>query len=351
MTTTLNATLNKARIAKDDEFYTQLPTVSDEMHAYFNYNPDVFRDKTILLPADDPEWSAFTKFFAQKFDQFGIRKLISTSFNPGGRGKVYTLTRETRAHQTSLDDLSWDDLKDSGDFRSSEVTAIRDEVDMVITNPPFSLFIEFIDWITEANKDFSVIGSINNVSYNNVSTLICDNKVWLGATGNGADMVFGVPPHSIVNESYAAKAARLGYNEETARRLGFNGKYTRLGNACWFTNIEHGKRHLPARNNSLDYNKRFMKEAAKKDCYTEYDNYDAIEVPYVKVIPSDYDGIMGVPLSYLHKHCPEQHKILGITANRTTPAVEACKKPGQPKHDRPYVNGRRLQARIFIRAI
>ena len=196
-------------------------------------------------------------------------------------------------------------LNGDGDFRSKEVTELRNEADFIITNPPFSLFREFLAWIVEAGKKFAVIGNMNAITYKEVFPLIKDNKVWLGATGNGNDMVFGVPEGAKVDEKDRAKAARLGYV----------GNYTRLGNSCWFTSIEHGRRHEPLSLMSMADNLRFSKhkELKGKAAYDRYDNYDAIEVPFTDAIPSDYEGVMGVPISFLIKYCPEQFKILGIT--------------------------------------
>ena len=204
-----------------------------------------------------------------------------------------------------VDCLEWKYMDGDGDFRSKEVTELRNEADFIITNPPFSLFREFLAWIVEAGKKFAVIGNMNAITYKEVFPLIKDNKVWLGATGNGNDMVFGVPDGAKVDEKDKAKAARLGYV----------GNYTRLGNSCWFTSIEHGRRHEPLPLMSMADNLRFSKhkELKGKAAYDRYDNYDAIEVPFTDAIPSDYDGVMGVPISFLIKYCPEQFEILGIT--------------------------------------
>ena len=192
-----------------------------------------------------------------------------------------------------------------GDFRSKEVTELRNEADFILTHPPFSLCREFLAWIVEAGKKFAVIGNMNAITYKEVFPLIKDNKVWLGATGNGNDMVFGVPDGAKVDEKDKAKAARLGYV----------GNYTRLGNSCWFTSIEHGRRHEPLPLMSMADNLRFSKhkELKGKAAYDRYDNYDAIEVPFTDAIPSDYDGVMGVPISFLIKYCPEQFEILSST--------------------------------------
>ena len=327
-----NTNLKEAKAAKNDEFYTQFHDIEIEMNAYLEYDPDVFRGKIVLLPCDDPEWSNFTRYFAAKFDELGLKKLISTSYAPDSKkyktpyqpslfeqeapqfdpskaqvkGKIFILERDKSGDgRINIDDLEWKYMEGDGDFRSKEVTELRNEADFIITNPPFSLFREFLAWIVEAGKKFAVIGNMNAITYKEVFPLIKDNKVWLGATGNGNDMVFGVPEGAKVDEKDRAKAARLGYV----------GNYTRLGNSCWFTSIEHGRRHEPLSLMSMADNLRFSKhkELKGKAAYDRYDNYDAIEVPFTDAIPSDYEGVMGVPISFLIKYCPEQFKILGIT--------------------------------------
>ena len=218
---------------------------------------------------------------------------------------------ENRDNRVDINDLQWQYLDGDGDFRSDEVRKLRDEADIIITNPPFSLFREFLAWIIEANKQFSIIGNMNAITYKEVFPLIASNQIWLGATGNGVDMVFGVPEGATVKESDKEKAARLGYV----------GNFTRLGNSCWFTNLEHGRRHQPLPLMTMEQNLKFSKhkEIRGKDHYEHYDNYDAIEVPYTDAIPSDYDGVMGVPISFLDKYCPEQFVVLGIMQRNDDP--------------------------------
>lgn len=324
-----NSNLSKAKSAKNDEFYTQYADIQKEVNAYLEYNPDVFRGKTILLPCDDPEWSNFTRFFAQNFEEFGLKKLISTSYAPESKkilswqptlfetenpnydadksktqGKIFVLDHDTNANGTiDIDDLEWSYLQGDGDFRSAEVKALRDEADIIITNPPFSLFREFLAWIVEADKSFCIIGNMNAITYKEVFPLIKGNKLWIGATGNGSDMVFAVPEGTVVAESDRQKAARMGYV----------GNYTRLGNSCWFTNLEHGRRHQPIQLMSMEDNLKFSKhKEIKEKGYQKYDNYDAIEVSFTDAIPSDYEGMMGVPISFLDKYCPEQFEIIGV---------------------------------------
>ena len=339
-----NTNLKEAKAAKNDEFYTQFHDIEIEMNAYLEYDPDVFRGKIVLLPCDDPEWSNFTRYFAAKFDELGLKKLISTSYAPDSKkyktpyqpslfekeapqfdpskaqvkGKIFILERDKSGDgRINIDDLEWKYMDGDGDFRSKEVTELRNEADFIITNPPFSLFREFLAWIVEAGKKFAVIGNMNAITYKEVFPLIKDNKVWLGATGNGNDMVFGVPDGAKVDEKDKAKAARLGYV----------GNYTRLGNSCWFTSIEHGRRHEPLPLMSMADNLRFSKhkELKGKAAYDRYDNYDAIEVPFTDAIPSDYEGVMGVPISFLIKYCPEQFEILGITDRQNTSCLRTKK--------------------------
>lgn len=361
-----NGNLTRAKKAKNDEFYTQYHDIEKEINAYIEYNPDVFRGKTILLPCDDPEWSNFTKYFAQNFEKFGIKKLISTSYaidskNKGresdekleyqstlfesadkkfdkgksrARGKIFILDRDTDGDgDIDIDDLQWEYLGGDGDFGSEEVTKLRDEADIIITNPPFSLFRDFLAWIVEADKDFVIIGNMNAITYKEVFPLIKENKMWLGATGNGSDMVFEVPEGAEVAEKDREKAARLGYV----------GDYTRLGNSCWFTTIDHGRRHEPLPLMTMEKNLQFNKQIQNSDtAYKKYDNYDAIEVPYTNAIPSDYSGVMGVPISFLDKYNPDQFDLLG--SNRGVDQdPEGVYGRGS------YIDGKETFKRIFIK--
>lgn len=336
-----NSHLTAAKSAKNDEFYTQWADIEREMNAYLEFDPDVFRDKVILHPCDDPEWSNFTKFFALHFVDFGLKKLISTSFapnsNPAGEfyqptlfetedpkfdatktrvnGKKFVLERKDINGDgvVNIDDLQWDYLKGDGDFRSPEVTALRDEADFVITNPPFSLFRQFVGWVVAANNQFAMIGSSNATTYKEVFPLVKNNKLWKGATGNDTDMVFGVPKGVPIKEADRLKAERLGYPSDGER------DYTRHGNSCWFTNIEHGRRHEPLQlmtmADNLKFNKKLIRSLSGATDYLRYVNYDAIEVPFIDAIPSDYDGVMGAPITFLDRYNPDQFEIVGTNDN------------------------------------
>ena len=321
-----NTNLKEAKAAKNDEFYTQFHDIEIEMNAYLEYDPDVFRGKTVLLPCDDPEWSNFTRYFAAKFDELGLKKLISTSYAPDSKkyktpyqpslfeqdapqfdptkaqvkGKIFILDHDHSGDgRINIDDLEREYMEGDGDIRSKEVTDLRDEADFIITNPPFSLFRDFLAWIMEGNKKFIIIGNMNCITYKEVFPLIKDNKVWMGPPFPGGNAYF----RPATQNEYAAGV----YDEST--------NLVKFRNCIWLTNVDHGRRHQPLVLMTMADNLRYSKhkELKGKVAYDHYDNYDAIEVPFTDAIPSDYDGVMGVPISFLDKYCPEQFEILGIT--------------------------------------
>lgn len=357
-----NANLVAARANKDDEFYTQWVDIEREMGAYLEFAPDVFRDKVILLPCDDPEWSNFTKYFALHFAELGIRKLISTSYAPNSkpseieyqptlfevedpkfdksktlsRGKKFMLENQdlTGDGVINIEDLKWEYLAGDGDFRSAEVTALRDEADIVVTNPPFSLFREFLAWLIEGNVKFSMIGPRGSLTYKDVFPLVLDGRLWLGKGFTNDDAYFRVPKSNAGD--YAA-----GVYDPTTQMVHFR-------NAVWFTNLDHGRRHEPMQLMTAEDNIRFSKHKQVRGIgYQRYDNYDVIEIPFRDAIPSDYAGVMGVPISFLDKHNPDQFEIVGISGNGSVPKELLI--PGQPKYDRPYLSGNRKFPRLLIR--
>ncbi|MBQ8669392.1 adenine-specific methyltransferase EcoRI family protein [bacterium] len=358
-----NDNLKQAKKAKNDEFYTQWCDIEKEIMAYIDYNPDVFRGKTVLLPCDDPEWSNFTKFFAQNFEEFGLKKLISTSyafeskkvnmpyqtslfeeqaphFDPDinkTRGKIFTLDHDANQNGViDIEDLEWKYLEGDGDFRSKEVKKLRDEADIIITNPPFSLFREFLAWIMEAEKKLLIIGNINCLTYREVFTLIKNNKVWLG-TGMGRAISGFIVPENY--ELYGSEA-----------RIDENGNRIVATNSClWLTNIDHGRRHLPLKLMTMAENIKHSKhKEIRGQEYQKYDNYNAIEVPYTDAIPSDYEEAMGVPVTFLDKYNPEQFEIIdaiGRYSMLTGPTPETqgtylTEVNGKPKYARVIIKKR-----------
>lgn len=322
-------TLSSAQKSKKDEFYTQYEDVEREMNYYFDFNKEVFKNKVILCPCDDNDESNFTRYFAQNFEKLGLKKLIcisyahekkgvdtkycptkieinSSDYNPVKsikNGKVFIIDRDTDNNGSiNFEDIRWKYLYGDGDFRSEEVIKLRDEADIIVTNPPFSLFREFILWIMESGKKFIILGNQNAITYKEVYPLIKENKIWLGCRFNervnGKNLTYKVPCN------YEMRASELYVAE--------NGdKYITVPGTGWFTNIDHGKRHQKLSLMSYNDNLKFSKHSViKENGYRKYDNYDAIDIPFVDAMPSDYDGYMGVPITFLGKYCPEQFEII-----------------------------------------
>ncbi len=327
-----NTNLANAKTAKNDEFYTQYPDIQKEINAYLDYNPDVFRGKTVLLPCDDPEWSNFTKFFAQNFELLGLKKLISTSFAVESKkfkdgymptlfetaspnfdqdktrthGKIFVLDHDANnSGRIDIEDLQWQYLEGDGDFRSKEIRKLRDEADIIVTNPPFSLFREFLAWIMEANKQFIIIGNINAISYKEVFPLIKDNKIWMGSSYFNGGAAYFIADQTLYDPAKMSSEKNAFLQD---------GKFLwRVNGVRWFTNIDHGRRHEPLKLMTMAENFKHSKHKEIRGLceYIKYENYNAIEVPFADAIPEDYDGIMGVPISFLDKYCPEQFEIIG----------------------------------------
>lgn len=368
-----NRNLTKAKKAKNDEFYTQYHDIQKEVESYLEYDPDVFRGKTVLLPCDDPEWSNFTKFFATNFERFGLKKLISTSYahnskNIDGRyqptifeimnpqydedktfknGKIFTLTRDLSADgRVDVDDLEWKYLNGDGDFNSDEVKKIRDEADVVITNPPFSLFRDFLAWVVEADKKFLLVGNINGITYKELFPLIQEDRLWLGVTNFNKGMYFQVPDDFVYSDSYKFEREQNGV------------KVNRVPGVCWYTNMDHGRRHQPLPLMTMADNLKFSKhkEIKGKSTYDQYENYDAINVPFTNSIPSDYEGVMGVPITFLDKYSPEQFEIVWQASGNTRASApkQILKILNYQVHSEDrggcsIVNGKRTYGRIFIK--
>lgn len=313
-----NINLNAAGLAKEDEFYTKITDIEKELRYYKDY----FKNKTIFLNCDDPETSNFWKYFQLNFYVFGIKKLISTHYEvkkPSYKLEIVAADISKNG-QLSLPEYVKTPLKQNGDFRSDECIDILKEADIVITNPPFSLFREYVEQLIQYNKKFLIISRETAITYKEIFTLLRDNKIWLGY--NSGDMEFMVPDY------YEPRAIR--YREE-------NGiKYRSLGNACWMTNLDIPKRH----------EELIIYKSYNPDEYQKYDNYDAINVNKVVDIPIDYEGIMGVPITFMSKYNPEQFEIIGLLAGNIKGLAGIPSKSGK---DGPYINGKLKFGRILIR--
>lgn len=337
-----NKNLTSAKRAKNDEFYTQYADIQKEIEAYLEYNPDVFRGKVVYCNCDDPFESNFFRYFVLNFKKLGLKQLITTSYKPSpiantqlqlfggdenpakpkGRPKVTAnkfiinkvhdidgdgefnlkdVARQLKAKKQN----EWMPLEGDGDFRSDECIALLKQSDIVVTNPPFSLFREYVKQLVGYNKQFVIIGSKNAITYKEIFPLIKDNKLWVGTTSFNKDMLFIAPSN-----------ADLSKKPKTAIREVDGVTYLRSP-SVWFTNIDHGRRHQPLPLMTMAENLKYSKhkEIKGKKKYDKYDNYDAIEVPFTDAIPSDYDGAMGVPISFLDKYNPEQFIILGTSDN------------------------------------
>lgn len=288
-----NKNLNKAKEAKKDEFYTQLEDINNELRHYREH----FRGKTVLCNCDDPRVSNFFKYFAYNFEFLGLKKLIATCyksqnvdlFSQGTSEKAVYLVYEGDKNGNHIPDdeeIEVLPLRGDGDFRSAECIEFLKEADIVVTNPPFSLFREYVAQLIQYDKKFLIIGPNNAITYKEIFPLLKDNIIWLGF--HNGDMSFMVP------QSYEPRATRY-WQDESGQ------KWRSMGNCCWFTNLDHQKRH-----EDLILYKNYSPEE-----YPKYDNYDAIEVSKTTNIPMDYDGIMGVPITFLDKYNPEQFEIIG----------------------------------------
>jgi len=331
--------LINAKNEKNDEFYTQYGDIQKEIEAYIEYNPDVFRNKVVYCNCDDPFESNFFRYFVLNFKRFGLKQLITTSYKPSpvantqlelfgtdktlpkikGRPKltankfiindVYDFDGDGEfnlkdvAQQLKINkNNDWEPLYGDGDFRSSECIKLLENSDIIVTNPPFSLFREYVQQLFDFNKKFIIIGNKNAVTNKEIFPLFKENKMWVGTTTYNKDMLFIAPTN-----------ADLSKKPKTAVKKVDGITYLRSP-SVWFTNIEHGRRHKLLPLMTMEDNIKYSKHMEiRGKGYQKYDNYDAIEVPYTDAIPCDYKGIMGVPVSFLDKYCPDQFDILGST--------------------------------------
>jgi hypothetical protein len=372
--------LDAARAAKKDEFYTQYVDIQKEVEAYLDFDPDTFRGKVVYCNCDDPFESNFFKYFAANFNKLGLKKLITTSYDGSpiaGQGTLFPEYEEGRTTQKKPKALAviLDHVKDEdgdgvanvsdvaiflkrnkasrialkhdnqyagGDFRSAECIELLKEADIVVTNPPFSLFREYVAQLVETAKTFLIIGNVQAITYKEVFPLITADKLWMGVTIHSGDREFRVPDH------YPLNAA--------GSRIDENGvKYIRVKGVRWWTNMDHGRRHQKLPLMTMAENLKFNRSLKGKVAYDRYANYDAIEVPFTDAIPSDYGDAMGVPITFLDKYNPEQFEILGSSMDLSGPMSQVAEKgsysQGGPRF---YIgNGdgsyRRLYDRIVIR--
>lgn len=313
---TKNANLHNAKKARNDEFYTQLSDIEKEMKYYRNQ----FKDKVVYCNCDDARESNFFKYFSLNFEFLGLKKLITTGFKDGGHG-VALIYEGDKNDNRRVDDceISVIELEGDGDFRSEECINFLKEADIVVTNPPFSLFREYVAQLMEYGKKFIIIGNGNAVTYKEIFPYIKNNELWMGASkGIGGKFSFIVP------NDYDNKFVY----EENGVRLG------QVNSACWFTNISHTKRNTP-----LDLYKKYS-----ADEYPKYDNYNAIESKTAE-IPMDYDGVIGVPITFLDKYCPTQFEIVGIMSG----AKGETFTNGNDGRAKFYLNDKGVYARILIK--
>ncbi|MFW9271163.1 adenine-specific methyltransferase EcoRI family protein [Glaesserella parasuis] len=285
-----------------------------------------FKDKIIFCNCDDPEESNFFRYFALNFEHLGIKKLIATHFDANEPTYKLEIDRELDLNtdgKIDFQDIQRIPLQQNGDFRSPECIEILKQSDIVVTNPPFSLFREYVAQLMEYEKKFVIVGNQNAITYKETFKLIKENKIWLG--NKSGDMAFRVPDY------YEEKATRY-WQDETGQ------KWRSLGNICWFTNLDHAKRH----------EELLLYKAYSEEEYPKYDNYDAIEVNKVKDIPFDYQGAMGVPITFMDKYNPDQFEILSANDFRISNKIP-FKEHGLIKDKDGTINGKPTYVRIVIK--
>lgn len=366
----LNSSLSAAKKAKQDEFYTQYVDIQKEVEAYLEFDPDTFRNKVVYCNCDDPFESNFFKYFAANFNKLGLKRLICTSYDGSPLAGQMTLFDEYHAgngHRkkpkaiavivdhvkdenndgaADIEDvklflkknkanriaLKGNDQYPGGDFRSPECVDFLKQADIVVTNPPFSLFREYVAQLVEHGKKFVVLGSQSAITYREIFLLIRANEVWLGVDNGGTKWFQVRDDYDIQTES---------------RKKVVNGtKYFSMGTIMWFTNLDHGRRHQELPLMSMADNLKFSRNLKGKTAYDRYDNYDAIEVSTYKEIPSDYGGVMGVPVTFLDKYNPKQFEIVGLAAGNIRGLAGIPTTTGK---DGPYIGGKLKYGRILIR--
>ena len=335
-----NADLTLAKKRKKDEFYTQLVDIENELKHYKEH----FKGKVVLCNCDDPRKSNFFKYFADNFEKLQLKRLIATCyksqdvdlFSQGDCERAICQIYEGDKNGNMAvddDEVCVKELKGDGDFRSEECIEILKQADVVVTNPPFSLFREYVAQLVKYDKKFLIIGNVNAITYRESFPLIKDGKMWFGASIHSGDREFGVP------QDYPLTATSCRVDEKGR-------KYIRVKGVRWFTNLDYKERH-----ENLPLYKMYSPNE-----FPRYDNFDAVNVDKTADIPMDYGGIMGVPITFLDKYCPEQFEIIWQASGNTRASTpkEILKELGYCIHpeDRGgcgVVNGKRTYGRIFIR--
>jgi hypothetical protein len=363
-----NNNLANAKKAKNDEFYTQYVDIQREIEAYLEYDLNAFRGKVVYCNCDDPFESNFFRYFVLNFNRLGLKRLITTSYKPSpvantqlglfgddktlsklkGRSKVtankfiinevsdingdgeFNLKDVAKALKVNKNN-EWTPLEGDGDFKSDECVDLLKESDIVVTNPPFSLFKEYVKQLFDYNKKFVIIGNKNSVTYKEIFPLIKNNKMWSGRTEWSGGLWFVTMDVGDVDKV-------------------IDGVNMKNVSSVWFTNLDHGRRHQPIPLMTMEENLKYSKhkEIRGKKTYYKYDNYDAIEVPFTDSIPSDYKGVMGVPISFLDKYNPDQFEIVGATESEGRGFSNGLWDESS-KVSQPLINNERVYKRIFIK--
>lgn len=332
-----NDNLHKAKRAKADEFYTQLSDIENECKHYWEH----FKGKTILCNCDDPRVSNFFRYFSLKFEDLGLKKLIATCYK-SNKIEMFSQQNSEKAvyieyygdkngnRQVDDNELEVKELQGDGDFRSAECIELLKEADIVVTNPPFSLFREYVAQLVAFEKKFLIIGNKNAITYKEIFKLIKENKMWIGSMPMSNDLLFRLPKEAseeLVNTKKQGSAYRI-----------VNGEVLGRSSSIWFTNLDHKKRH-----EELILYKNYTPEE-----YPKYANYNVIEVSKTAEIPMDYDGVMGVPITFMDKYNPEQFEIIGMAEdNGKGLSGEAAEWDRLNPHC--IINGKAMYKRIFIR--
>jgi Adenine-specific methyltransferase EcoRI len=374
MAKSMNRSLHAAKSAKQDEFYTQYIDVQREVEAYLEFDPNTFKGKIVYCNCDDPFESNFFKYFAANFNKLGLKKLITTSYdgspiagqmslfpehtegngkrarpkavgvildrvkdeNGDGAADIEDVKLFLKKNKAARIALKADEKYHGGDFRSDDCVELLKQADIVVTNPPFSLMGDYLPLLVRYEKNFLILGNQNHVTLKEVFPLIRETQAWLGVD-NGGEKWFQI------QEDYEFKTE--------SRKKRENGiKYFSRGDVVWFTNLDHGRRHQELPLMTMADNLKFSKRLQGQKAYENYDNYDAIAVGTYKDIPSDYDGVMGVPITFLYKYNPSQFEIVGICNDVKDGLLPHLKrKDWNGKLDRPYLNGKRKFPCLLIR--